>query len=166
MKENSKKVYLRAFGQLRDFIGEDFSTRPPSEPEMLRYFDHLRKDKGMASSSLWTVFSMINGMCRGKYSFNLKQYGRLTSRLRRYDTDVKTKTDIFSPAEINRFVLAPEPSTPYWLVRKVTVCLAYYGGLRLVEVLKLSIEMCESTPEGVYVSHVRVTPRSDQINSR
>ena len=63
IKEAGRKNYLRAFGQLRKFVGEDFSTKAPSEEDHLQYFKHLREDKKMASSSLWTTYSMINVMC-------------------------------------------------------------------------------------------------------
>jgi len=76
IKYASRKNYLRAFGQLRKFVGEDFSTRAPPEEELLQYFKHLREDKKMASSSLWTTYSMINRMCKGKFTCNLKQYCR------------------------------------------------------------------------------------------
>ena len=41
IKKASRKNYLRAFGQLRKFVGEDFS---PPEEEFLQYFKHLRED--------------------------------------------------------------------------------------------------------------------------
>ena len=166
IKEASRKIYLRAFGQLRKFVGEDFSTRAPSEEELLQYFKHLREDKKMSSSSLWTTYSMINGMCKGKFACNLKQYCRVTSLIKSFDVDIKTKARVFSALDINKFVLDPEISSPYWLVRKATVCLAYYGGLRHVETMNLKIEMCESTPAGVFVTHMRAKQRSDKRNSR
>ena len=89
IKEACRKNYLRAFGQLRKFVGEDFSTRAPSEEELLQYFKHLREDKKMSSSSLWTTYSMINGMCKGKFSCNLKQYCRVTSLIKSFDVDIK-----------------------------------------------------------------------------
>ena len=109
---------------------------------------------------------MINGMCKGKFSCNLKQYCRVTSLIKSFDVDIKTKARVFSALDINMFVLDPEISSPYWLVRKATVCLAYYGGLRLVETMNLKIEMCESTPAGVYVTHMQAKQRSDKRNSR
>ena len=78
IKEGSRKNYLRAFNQLRDFIEDQLESRPPTEHELLKFVQHLREEKGMASSSLWTIYSMINSVSKGKYSFNLKQYCRLT----------------------------------------------------------------------------------------
>ena len=52
---------------------------------------HLRKEKGMASSNLWTIYSMLNSVSKGKYSFNLKQYGRGTILLKSFDVDINQK---------------------------------------------------------------------------
>ena len=43
IKEASRKNYLRQL--LLKFVDEDFSTRAPSEEELLQYFKHLREDK-------------------------------------------------------------------------------------------------------------------------
>ena len=98
---------------------------------------------------------MINRMCKGKFSWNLKQYCRVNSLIESFNVDIKTKVRVFSALNINKFVLDPEISSPYWLVRKATVCLTYYGGHRHVETINLKIEICESTPAGVYVTHMR-----------
>ena len=82
------------------------------------------------------------------------------------DTDIKKKATIFTTTEINAFVLDENLSTPYWIVRRSIVCLAYYGGLRHTEIMGLQLEKCESTPEGVYVTHMRAKQRSDKRCSR
>ena len=66
----------------------------------------------MASSSLWTTYSMINGMCKGKFSCNLKQYCRVTSLIKSFDDDIKAKARVFSALDINKFVLDPEIIVP------------------------------------------------------
>ena len=104
IKEGSRKIYIKAFDGLREYIGNDLETRPPCENEMLQYIKFLRLEKGLASSSLWTTYSMINGLCKGKYSINLKQYCRVTSLLKSYDIDVKCKATTFSSDEINKFI--------------------------------------------------------------
>ena len=37
---------------------------------------------------------------------------------------------------------------PFWLVRKATICLTYLG------TMNLKIDMCESTPAGMYVTQI------------
>ena len=73
----------------------------------------------MASSSLWTLYSMVNLVTKAKYSVSLKNYPRVTSQLKAFDTDIKKKAKTFSKEEFDKFVDAGSLSTPYWLVRKV-----------------------------------------------
>ena len=88
-------------------------------------------------------------MWKGKYSCNLKQYYQVTSLIKSSDIDVKTKACFFSALDINKFVLDPEISSPFGLVRKAIVCLAYYVGLRNVETMRPT---GVSTPACVYVT--------------
>ena len=88
IKEGSRKLYTKAFDQLREFVDDDLETRPPSEEELLNYFKFLRFDKKLASSSLWTTYSMINGVCKGKYSLNLKSLCRVTSLIKIFSSSV------------------------------------------------------------------------------
>ena len=152
IKEPSRKLYAIAFNQLREYLGKDLEIEPPSEKELLDYFKYLRLEKNMASSSLWTTYSKINGICKAKYSFNLKQYYRVTSLIKSFD--------------INKFLEDREISSPFWLVRKACVSVAFYGGLRLSEVMNLKIEKFQSTAEGIYVTHMRSKQRSDKQDSR
>ena len=46
------------------------------------------------------------------------------------------------------------------------VCLAYYGGLRHTELMGLRVEMCEISPEDVFLTHMRSKQRSDKRNSK
>ena len=52
IKEGSRKLYIKAFNGLREHLGNDLETRPPSEEELLSYFKFLRLEKGLASSNL------------------------------------------------------------------------------------------------------------------
>ena len=166
IKEGSRKLYIKAFNQFREYIGNDLEARPPTEQELLSYVKFMRLEKGLASSSLWTTYSMINGVCKGKYSINLKQYCRVTSLIKSFDVDVKSKAATFSSEEINKFIGDSSISSPYWLVRKVTASVAFYGGLRLSEMMNLSVEKFESSAEGVYVTHMRSKQRSDKQTTR
>ena len=56
IKEGSRKLYIKAFNGLREHLGNDLETRPPSEEELLSYFKFLRLEKGLASSSLWMTY--------------------------------------------------------------------------------------------------------------
>ena len=81
--------------------------------------------------------------------------------LKSFDVDIKQKANVFSTSNIHQVLLDADSSTPYWIVRKTTVCLAYYGGLRHTEMMNIYIELCENTSQGIYVTHSRVKQRSD-----
>ena len=50
----------------------------PSEEQMMGYFDFLHKQKKMAPSSLWTVYSQINRMVQIQHGFKLQCWPRIT----------------------------------------------------------------------------------------
>ena len=154
------------FEELRAHAGESFEDRVPSEEELLSFLRYLREERHLASSSMWTSYSKLNSMVKAKYGISLKATPRLIGLLKSYDIDIKKKARIFSSDNIKQFVLQDEDCSPFWLVRKVVVILAFYGGLRQTELLGLELEMMESQPIGVYITHSRAKQRSDKRNSR
>ena len=84
IKEKTRPRYKKTWVEFKDFIGagEEFDSRSPTEEELSSYLRHLRQEKGAASSSMWTLYSMINGVFKEKYGFSLKQYPRLTTLLK------------------------------------------------------------------------------------
>ena len=81
--------------KLRDFFpcSLEFDTRMPSEEKFSTYFRFLRQDKGFSTSTLWTTYSMLNSVCKGK---SPQQYPRLQSIIKVFDVDVKKKAHIFT----------------------------------------------------------------------
>ena len=58
--------------QFTDFCGEDYDEFPPGEGALYGYFNSLREDKNIASSSIWHHYSCINTVVKNKiylYSF-------------------------------------------------------------------------------------------------
>ena len=76
---------------------------------------------GMASSSLWTMYSMVNSVTKVKYSLSLKAYPRITSVLKSMDVDCKKKAKTFNKQDFDKFIENKAILTPYWLVRKVNL---------------------------------------------
>ena len=125
IKKGSQENYLRAFNQLRDFFGDQLESRTPTEHKLLQFVQHLREKIGMALSSLWTIYSMINSVLN---LFNLKQYCRVTILLKSFDVDIIQKANVFSTRNIHQFILDADSSTPYWLLeRQFFVWLIMYG---------------------------------------
>ena len=134
--EASRGRYLKTWADFKAFSGlsDEFDNRMPTESEFVEFFKHLRTNKKSSSSSLWIIYSMLNSVCKGKYSERLQKFPRITSLLKSYNGDVKKKAAVFEEGDLETFVAAQDLSTPYWLVRKVVMILAFFGGLRHTEV--------------------------------
>ena len=93
IKEKTRPRYKKTWVEFKDFIGagEEFDSRSPTEEELSSYLRHLCQEKGAASSSMWMLYSMINGVFKEKYGFSLKQYPRLTTLLKSFDMDTKKR---------------------------------------------------------------------------
>ena len=140
IKKNTWPRYEKLWKDFKEFTGdESLDTRVPSEDEILNFVRHLRDDKGifncifnicsicnicyiigMASSTIWTCYSQLNGVIKSKYGFNLKKYARVTSLLKSMDTDIKKKAGVFTKEELDKFIGAEDLGTPYWIVCKVS----------------------------------------------
>jgi len=168
VKYKSRAVYAKTWCEFREFfdISSEFDERMPTESEFLAFFRDLRVNKKRASSSMWTVFSMINSTCKAKYGLNLQTFPRITTLLKSYDCDIKKKALTFTSEDIEQFINNSALVGPYWMVRKVTVIVAFFGGLRHTEAMDLELEKFTTSPEGVYVVHRRAKQRSDKQSSR
>ena len=85
IKVGSRSAYLRTFNMLREFVGDQLESRPPTEDEILQFLRHLREEKLMASSTMWSMYTVQYG----ELGFQIKQYCRVTALLNSYDTDIK-----------------------------------------------------------------------------
>ena len=90
--EASRGRYKKVWEEFKGFSSSsnDFERRMPSENELLEYFKHLRNEKKSSSSTLWMVYSMLNSVCKGKYSECLQKFLRITALLKSYK-DCKKK---------------------------------------------------------------------------
>ena len=157
----SQPLYEKAWSKFRDFFpcSLEFDTRMPSEEQFSTYFRFLRPDKGFSTSTLWTTYSILNSVCKGKYSKSLQQYPSIWCRCEKEGTH-------FYKEEIGEFDKTETFSGPYWLVWKLLVIIAFFGELRHTEVMSLVLEKIGIGQEEVYVVHGRAKQRSDQQSSR
>ena len=123
VKEPSRKKYLKVWCEFKERAVKsgEFEERMPTEDEFAEYFRYLRLEKKLSSSTLWTTYSIINTVVKGKYGERLQKHPRLTTLLKSFDTDIKKKAAVFEMEELGVFVASQELTTPYWLVRKVEV---------------------------------------------
>ena len=93
----SRDRYVKVWKQFKAFskMSNEFENRMPSEDEFMDFFRHLRIELKQSSSTLWTTYSMVNSVCKGKYGEKLQKFPRITSLLKSYDSDVKKKAAVF-----------------------------------------------------------------------
>ena len=119
IKEKTRPRYGKLWEEFKQFSDRDFAEKVPAEDDILKYIRFLREDRKLASSSVWTCYSMLNSVIKSKYGLSLKAYVRVTTLIKSYDTDVKRKAKVFIKEDFDRFLAAQDLGTPYWLVRKV-----------------------------------------------
>ena len=73
--EASRGQYLKIWADFKAFsdLSDEFDNRIPTESEFVEFFKHLRTNKKSSSSSLWTIYTMLNSVCKGKYSERLQK---------------------------------------------------------------------------------------------
>ena len=179
IKRTSRDSYKKAWEAFRSSnpdVQQQFEERTPSERELLDYFVGMREGKvledgereeGKAATTILTTYSLLNGVMKHKYSFNMNRYPRISARLKVWQSeDVKKKAAVFTPEELKQFCESDELQGGYWEVRKAIVALSYFGGLRLVEAMSLELEKISPCEKGFDVVHERAKGRSDKPNSK
>ena len=148
IKDKSRKAYIKCWKEFRDLHPTiNFETSPPGEEALIAYFKHLREEKNVATTSMWTFYSYINSIIKRKYGEKLQSFPRLTMFIKGFDVDTKQKVDIFYKAVIKKFMVTTVDSA-YWEVRQAIVIVAYFGGLRMVKTMDLKLEMIIRGPKG------------------
>ena len=137
-----------------DFSGSSFDQQPPEEEILIDFFKFLRSEKHCASSSLWVFYSHMNVVMKNWYSLKLQSFPRITTLLKSFDSDIKRKAGVFESSDIQTFIESTK-NVPYWKVRKVVIILAYFGGLRHIELMDLKLEKIVQNEGGILVTHAR-----------
>ena len=169
IRQGSRDKYRKMWLEFKESFPEaNFDERRPIEDEFRQFFLNMRTVRGCASSTIWTSFSMINSMCKGKYSFDMRSLPRIVTLLKSFEGAPKKKAAIFTVEELKAFCAAEELEGAYWLVRKAIVILAYFGGLRLTEAMSLVLEKIEVRPnnKGMRVYHNRAKQRTDKLGTK
>ena len=138
VKEGSQAKYRISWEQYRQYhaMPNILDTRPPTKRELINNFRHIREVRKQASSTIWTIYSMLNSVTKAKYSINLKNLPRLATLIKSFDVDTKKKASTFTADELKTFCAADDLSGPCWEVRKAVAILSYFGGLRLSEAIR------------------------------
>ena len=116
LKEDYRPKVKKVWCNFVACCNKSFDDKAPKE-DFLTYLKFLREEKKMASSSLWTYYSLLNTMMKNRYNTPPQRFARITTLLKSY-ADIKKKASIFEYEEVKSFVLHSN-STPYCIVRKV-----------------------------------------------
>ena len=74
---------------------------PPTEDHFVEYFDYLKNTKKYASSTLWTIYSMLNNKLQLNFGFKLQKFPRITLLLKLYEAgDTRKKAKEFLKEEV------------------------------------------------------------------
>lgn len=90
-------AYVKAWINFKTFLPGDLDLEigPPAEDKIIDYFKHLRMEKQMASSSIWTIYSYINSIFKRKYGLQLQTMPRITLTIKGFEGDIKQKAEVF-----------------------------------------------------------------------
>ena len=65
IKEKSRNAYVKSWEDFKSYLaGHNFEECHPGEEDIISFFNHLRNEKKMASSSIWTIYSYINSVMK------------------------------------------------------------------------------------------------------
>ena len=135
-KNHSK--YLKTWDDFKTISGfnEEESREKPSCDMFLKFFHHMKTKKAYAKSSLWVLYSYLNSILQRRYNSKLQDYPQVSILLKSYPNKEPKQSNIFSINEIKEFLSHDMSTERYWLLRQAVVVLAYFGGMRMVEVRK------------------------------
>lgn len=152
----------------KDFIEySKLDDQIPSEEHFIEYFDHLRNTKQYASSTMWSVYSMLNTNFQLMSGKKLQIFPRLQILLKSYEAGYKRKTaNVFTKAQIDQF-LENAPDIGEFVHIKAAVVLCYFGGLRCADLVNIETDNFEfSETTGMWVTYVISKQRGESINNR
>jgi hypothetical protein len=92
IKPKSRKAHEKCWKEFKELNPEiNFEEGPPGEEAIVNFFRHLRLEKKVASSSIWTLYSYINSILKQKYGFKLQELPRVTLFIKGLEVDTKKK---------------------------------------------------------------------------
>lgn len=169
MPVKSVKRYDDAWNEFCKYhkLTETDLNNEPSEELMLQYFDHLKKTKAYASSTIWSVYSMINHKFQLVYGKKLQVYPRITMLLKSFEAGYVRKTaSIFSKDEIKRF-LTTAPDSGEFIHIKAAVALGFCGGLRCADMVAINTDDLEfNEVTGMWVKYTVSKQRGECISNK
>ena len=105
IKEKSRPAYKKSWEEFVCFfeIPEDLETRAPTESELIGYVQYLRQELKRKSSTIWTTYSELNSVVKGRYGVDLNTYHRLKSFSRPWIRISKRRPTFFQSRTLRHF---------------------------------------------------------------
>ena len=164
LPEKSKVLYQKRWVSFLAYMGEP--ARRPLEIDFLQYFDYLRTEKKLESSTIWSIYSSLNSLHQREYGEKLQVYPRVTQLLKTYNSSyVRKVASTFQKDELDCF-LKMELTSAYWIVRKAVVSLAICGGLRCAEIREINFTDVAEMEGDFEVTVVRKKQRGEKKESK
>lgn len=162
----SKKRYEDHWKKFVEYSGMDSNMREPLEEDFLQYFDHLKRVKEYAASTMWSVYSMLNKTYQLKYGKKMQSFPRLQFLLKSFEKGYIRKTaNVFTKNEIENF-LNDAPNTGEYIHMKAAVVLCYFGGLRCCDLVNMNSEDFEfEETTGMWIKYRVSKQKGEQITN-
>ena len=161
----SSKKYSTRWQEFVDYA--ELNDRRPTEEDFQQYFDYLRNIKKFASSTLWSVYSMINNKFQLSFGEKLQKFPRLTMLLKSFESGYIRKTaSTFTKEEILSF-LKDVPNTSEYIHIKAAIVVCYYGGLRCADLVSLDVDDFEfDSHSGMWVNYTVSKQKGEQVKNK
>jgi len=101
----SAKRYDNRWKQFQDYANISDCTIP-TEEQILQFFDHLKNDKEYFSSTIWSIYSLINSKTQLVYGMKLQKFPRVTMLPKSFEAGYQRKTaGCFSKEQLIHFLI-------------------------------------------------------------
>ncbi|KAJ8686551.1 hypothetical protein QAD02_022345 [Eretmocerus hayati] len=139
LPDKSRDNYLQRYLMFIEWRKSRNIRKSFQEPVLLTYFRHLRTFNRYSSSTLWTIYSMLNACIKAFDHVDISKYLQLKAYIKKlHKGHVPKKSKVLSAIEVNNFCeQAPEPSN---LLAKVVLALGLSGCCRKHELVDLLME--------------------------
>lgn len=161
----SQAKYEKAWSEFYNYA--KFESEP-TEETFIRYFDYLKNTRNYASSTMWSIYSMLNHKTQLLFGKKLQTlYPRLTMLLKSFESGyVRKKSNIFTKDEINKF-LTSAPDSGEFIHIKAGIVLGFCGGLRCADLISIQNSDFEfNEVSGMWVSYCVSKQRGEEIKNK
>lgn len=158
LPSKSRDRYLQTLNNFKNWADEK-KVSNWTETVMLAYFQGL--ESSLASSTLWSTFSMLKATILAERNVDIGKYPKLVAFLKRKNEGYKAKkASVFTPQEIEQFLReAPDDN---FLATKVACVLGVAGACRRVEMEKLTVENVQKQGDIILVKIMNTKNRIDR----